>query len=115
MKVLEIKCDGKTISKKTILLESSNEKSKGLMLKKKGDVLMKFDKESRIDTSIHTFFCVPLLVAWLDKNFRVVDVKKTSPFWFYLSKKPAMYVFETTDTKKRIMPKQKFNVKRKNL
>ena len=110
MAFVKIKCNRKIISKKAQLLEAEHEKSRGLMLKKHGEVLMKFDKESRIGTSIHTVFCVPLVVAWLDKKLRVVDVKKTFPCWFYMSKKPAMYIFETTDTKKKIKPGDKFSI-----
>ena len=80
---------------KANLLETPSELSRGLMFKS-GNVILKLNKESKINASIHTFFCKPLLVVWLDKNKKVVDKKKTFPFWFYTPKKPAMYVFETT-------------------
>ncbi|MCD6575773.1 MAG: DUF192 domain-containing protein [Nanoarchaeota archaeon] len=86
---------------KVEILESPNELSKGLMFRS-GNVILKLDKEKRFGASIHTFFCKPLLVAWLDKNMKVVDVKKTKPFFFYLPKNPAKYVFETTNTKLNI-------------
>jgi uncharacterized membrane protein (UPF0127 family) len=81
---------------KANLLETPEELSSGLMFKK-GSVILKLKKESKFRASIHTFFCLPLLVVWLDKNKKVVDIKKTVPFWFYFPKKPAKYVFETTN------------------
>ena len=102
MKAIKIKSRNRTISKNTKLLKSPLEQSIGLMFKKKGDILMKLKNESIFYSSIHTFFCKPLIVAWLNKNMIVVDVKKTNPFWFYSPKKPAMYVFETTNMKKKL-------------
>ena len=83
------------------ILEKQRELLRGLMFKK-GSVLLKLEHESRIGSSIHTFFCKPLLVAWLDKSLKVVDVRKTKPFRFYMPKKPAKYVFETTNLKQNI-------------
>ncbi len=110
MRFVKIKSGNKVISKKTKLLETHWEHSVGLMFRKKGEVLMKLDSESKIMTTIHTFFCAPSIVAWLDKNLKVVDVKRTKPFWFYEPKKPAMYVFETTDLKKKIKIGEKWRI-----
>ena len=104
-KLIKIKGIGKAK-----LLTDPNDQSKGLMLSS-GNVLMKFKKESRFETSIHTFFCKPLIVAWLNKNLKVIDIRKTIPFWFYMSKKPAMYIFESTNTKLKIKKGQKFVLK----
>ncbi len=110
MKLINIKSKNKFVSRRAKLLESVSEQSKGLMFKNEGTVLMKLKSESKAMSSIHTFFCKPLLVAWLDKNLKVVDVKKTKPFWFYASKKPAKYVFETTNLKKKIKIGEKWKV-----
>ncbi len=100
--------DGKKV--KAELLTSSLELSKGLMFKRKGTVLMELKRESRFDASIHTFFCKSLMVAWIDKNMKVVDIRKTTPFWFYLPKKPAKYVFETTNLNTKIKIGEKISI-----
>ncbi len=101
MKKIKIKSGNKIISKDTKLLENPFEKMIGMMFWKDGDFLLKNNSESKFLSAIHTCFCNPLLVVWLDKNLKVVDVKKTKPFKKYSSKKPAMYIFETTNFKKK--------------
>jgi len=110
MKSIKIRIGNKNIISNVKLLESQLEQSIGLMFKKKGNVMMKLRKESIPYSSIHTFFCKPLIVAWLNKNMKVVDVKKTKSFWFYSSKKPAMYIFETTNMRTEIKIGQKWKI-----
>ncbi len=111
MKRIKIKSGAKKyIGKNILLLEKASELSRGLMFKKNGTVLMKLKSEGTAASSIHTFFFKPLTVAWLNKNLVVVDVKKTKPFWFYAPKKPSKYVFETTNSKKKIKIGEKWKI-----
>jgi uncharacterized membrane protein (UPF0127 family) len=110
MKLIKIKSKDRFISKKAKLLKMASEQSVGLMFKKKGEVLMELASESKAMSSIHTFFCRPLIVAWLDKDMKVVDTLRTKPFWFYAPKKPAKYIFETTDSKKKIKIGEKWKI-----
>ena len=54
-------------------------------------------KESIVDSSIHMFFVFfPIDVAWLDKDFKVVDIRlNLKPFSLVASpKRPAKYIIE---------------------
>ena len=110
MRKIKIKLGNKIISKNANLLKNPFEKTLGMMFWKRGDFLLKNSSESIFMSAIHTCFCNPLLVVWLDKNLKVVDVKKTKPYRKYSSKKPAMYVFETTDLNKKIRVGNKFKI-----
>jgi len=101
----------KTIKINAKILKTPSEKGFGLMFAKKGNVLLEADWEGRYISSIHTFFCKPLLIAWLDSKMKVVDVKLTKPWRFYLPQKPAKYVFETTDLKTKIKVGNKIIIK----
>lgn len=96
---LKLKKGNKTIAHSVELLNTSLGRGIGMMFKSKGTVMLEVNRDSIIETAIHTFFCVPLFIAWINSKHRVVAVQKTVPFWFYSSKKPAKYVFETTDLK----------------
>lgn len=98
MKKISIKKGKKEIAKSVPYMIGS-EKGWGLMFSKKGKALLVADWEGKWISSIHTFFCAPLFVAWINSNKKVVDVKKTKPWRFYLPKKPAKFVFETTEMK----------------
>ena len=112
MRTIKIKNSNNITINNIKLLTSTLEQTFGLMFKKKGDILMRLKSESIAFSSIHTFFCKPLLVAWLNKNLIVVDVKKTKPFWFYASKKPAMYVFETTNLKRKVRIGERWKIEK---
>lgn len=114
MEYVRIKKGSRIIGRRVDFLKNASEQSIGLMFKRKGEVLMKLGSESKMLSSIHTFFCVPLVVAWLDKNLKVIDVRTTKPFWFYAPKKPAMYVFETTNMKKKIKIGEKWKISKKH-
>lgn len=59
----------------------------GLMFKSQENaeaLLFEFRKPAKI--SIHSFFVFfPFIAVWLDKNNKVIDVKKVEPFTFSLS------------------------------
>lgn len=109
MKV-NIKSKKKTIAKNVEFMDSSEKKTAGLMFAKKGKALLVADWEGVFSSSIHTMFCKPLLIAWINSKNVVVDVKKTRPWWFYFSKKPAKYVFETTNMKTKIKPGERIKI-----
>lgn len=55
--------------------------------------VLAFKKEQKI--SLHMFFVFfPLLAVFLDKNKRIVEIKKLLPFTFYNCGKMAKYVVE---------------------
>lgn len=55
-----------------------------------------YGRESKMDTSIHMFFCFfPIAAIWLDKDGRVVDKALAKPWRpYYASRQPAQYVIE---------------------
>jgi len=73
----------------------------GLMFnwKNERNILFKFDKEG--NHPIHSFFVFQNFVAlYLDKNKKIIQINKVKPFTKWIeSKKPARYLFETTNKK----------------
>lgn len=59
-------------------------------------LLFVYGRESRMDTSIHMFFCFfPIATIWLDSQGKVVDKVLAKPWRpAYASKVPAQYVIE---------------------
>ena len=85
-----------TIIGKTKVLRSIFTQGTGLMFRKKPDygLIFAFRKERTIGI---TMFCVfyPIDILFLDKDKRVVDIKKgLKPFTDYYPKVKAMYVIE---------------------
>lgn len=109
-KTIKLKKGNKTLASSVEFVDDYFGKGTGMMFRSKGKMVLAADEEGVLNTSIHTFFCAPLLVAWINTKNTAVDVKKTKPFGFYVSKKPAKYIFETTDmnTKIKIGDKIKF-------
>ena len=72
-------------------------KARGLMFSRKRNLMFVFDDEER--RGLHMFFVFfPIDVLFLDKNKRIVEIKKNlMPFTFYKSKEKAMYVVELTE------------------
>jgi len=101
---LKLKKGNKTIASSVEFLDTTLGRGIGIMFRSSGNVLLVAKNENTIETAIHTFFCRPLLVAWINSEHKVVAVKKTIPFWFYSSPKPAKYVFETTNLKTKLSP-----------
>lgn len=110
MKTTTLKNKNQTIAKDVVILRNDSA-AWGLMFKKKGTALLVADWEGRWISSIHTFFCAPLLIAWINSKNKVVDVKKTRPWKYYVPKAPAKYVFETTDMKTNIKIGDRVTVK----
>jgi len=89
------------------ILSTPEEQTVGLMGWQKGEVLMVLEKPSRIAAGIHTWFCRPMIIAWLDKKRTVREYVNARPWWFYFPKKPASYVYENTDMKTKVRIGQK--------
>lgn len=78
---------------------------KGLMFSKKlkqnQGIILVTPKQSRLYSAIHmlfVFFCI--YAIFLDKNFKIVDIKKACPFApLIIPKKPSKYILETTTKK----------------
>lgn len=77
----------------------------GLMFSKKlkqnQGLLLITQKQSKTYSAIHMFFVFFFIYAiFLDKNYKIVDIKKAYPFQpLIIPKKPAKYVLETIVTK----------------
>ncbi len=79
------------------ICRSAWNKARGLMFSRKKNLVFVFDDEER--RSLHMFFVFfPIDVLFLDKNKRVVEIKKNfMPFTFYKSKEKAQYIIELTE------------------
>ena len=86
--------NNKIISNNEILCTNIFSQARGLMFRRKNNLIMDFKKEKRI--SLHMFFVFyPIDVIILDKNQKVVDIKKNfKPFTFWNSKKKGKYIIE---------------------
>ena len=73
-------------------------KFRGLMFSKKKNLIFNLNKESRINSIIHTFFVFYNIdVYWLDQNKNIVDFRlKVKPFTIKIPKKKAKYIIELT-------------------
>ena len=70
-------------------------KAIGLMFSRKKNLLFVLGKEQRVP--LHNFFVFyPINLVFLDKNKKVIEIKKNfKPFTLYTSKKKASYLLET--------------------
>lgn len=89
-----IKKNGKIISKTEIYCKSWQSQARGLMFKKRKNLVMVFPEERQI--SLHNFFVFyPLEIAVLDKDRKVKEIKRTFwPFTFWTSEKKGRYLLE---------------------
>ena len=82
----------------------------GLMFNKPYPLVLAFNREHTI--GLHTFFMRDSIdVFFLDKDRRVVEIKrKLTPWKFYTSKKKAIFAYETpvNSTKLKLGSKIKF-------
>ena len=90
----------KIVTKREIECRSFFSKLRGLMFRSKfpfASLLFYLDRESREDASIHMLFVFfPIDVVWLNKEWRVVDLReKVMPFTpLVVPKRAAKYVLE---------------------
>jgi len=88
------KTNKKVISKKEIICKNLFSQSRGLMFRKKQNLIMEFPFEKKI--SLHNFFVFyPIDVILLNKNKEVIEIKRNfQPFTFWNSNNKAKYVIE---------------------
>ncbi|MBW2982262.1 DUF192 domain-containing protein [Candidatus Woesearchaeota archaeon] len=74
---------------------------RGLMFSKKKNLIFVLDQERII--GLHMIFVFfPIDVLFLDKNKRIIEIKKNlKPFSFYISKNKAKYVAEIAKNKRK--------------
>lgn len=89
----------KNLTKNAVLSEDARlcrgfSKYIGLMFSKKKTLVFEFKKEEMIP--IHMFFVFfPICLIYLDKNKRVVEIKRNlEPFSYYTPKNKAKYLIE---------------------
>lgn len=89
-----IKNKNKIISKKERYCTTLLSQSLGLMFRRKQNLVMIFKKEKK--ARLHNFFVFyPIDVLLLDKNKKIVEIKKNfKPFTIWNSKKKGKYVVE---------------------
>ena len=82
------------ISHKERLCNNIFAQARGLMFRKKQNLIMIFNKEKKI--SLHMFFVFyPIDVLILNKNKKVVEIKRNfKPLTFWQSKSSGKYVIE---------------------
>ncbi len=110
MKNLKIKISKNFFSNlKGLMFSKSLRMNEALLIK------ISSTSNSRISSSIHTLFVFfSIDVAWLDENFKVLDIKTNiKPFTpLIIPKKPARYILEAnSNTFKDIKINQKINQK----
>ena len=88
------KTTNKIISKKERVCTTLLSQIRGLMFRKKQNLIMIFPKERKI--SLHNFFVFyPLQIIILDKNKKVIEIKNNfKPFTFWNSSKKGKYLIE---------------------
>ncbi len=90
--------NNRILSKRAIRCSSSFSKALGLMFSRKSKTLLFiFEKEKIV--SLHMFFVLfPIDVIYLDRNKKVVQMRKNfKPFRILIAKKPARYIMELPD------------------
>ena len=82
------------INPKPRICKSTLSQARGLMFRKKQNLVMILPKEKKI--SLHMFFVFfPIDVLILNKNKKIIEIKrKLKPFTFWNSKKQGKYVVE---------------------
>ena len=84
----------KTISNEELLCNSFLSQARGLIFRKKQNLIMKFDTEKKV--SLHMFFVFYSIdVLVLNKKKEIVEIKRNfKPFTFWNSKEKGKYVVE---------------------
>jgi uncharacterized membrane protein (UPF0127 family) len=79
------------------ICKSTWSKVRGLMFSKRKNLIFIFEKEEVVP--LHMFFVFfPIDVLFLDKNKKIVEIKRDfKPFSYYRPKNKAMYVVELTE------------------
>ena len=115
VKMIINKTTGKRISKKEIICKNIFSQARGLMFRRKQNLVMIFTPERKI--SLHNLFVFyPIDVILLNKKMEVVEIKRDfKPFTFWTSKNKAKYVIELgKDNSKNVDVKIKNKIEIKN-
>ena len=93
------KTSNETISRKELICTNIFSHARGLMFRKKQNLVMVFPKEKKI--SLHNFFVFyPIDVLILNENKEIVEIKRNfEPFTFWKSQKKGKYVIEMSFSK----------------
>ena len=88
---------GKIISKNEIVCKTVFSRARGLMFRKRHNLIMILPEELKI--SLHMFFVFyPIGVFITDRNGRIVEIKRNfRPFTFWNSKEKGKYVVELSE------------------
>ena len=89
-----ITCNNKTISTKERICSSFWSQARGLMFRKKQNLIMIFPEEKKI--SLHMFFVFyPIDVLLLNEKKEIIEIKKKlKPFTIWKGKEKAKYCIE---------------------
>ncbi|NQV91086.1 DUF192 domain-containing protein [Candidatus Woesearchaeota archaeon] len=89
-----IKIDNEVISEKELYCTSLLSQMRGLMFRRKQNLIMEFPSERKV--ALHNFFVFyPIDVLILDKHKKIVDIKRDfKPFTFWTSSVKGKYVVE---------------------
>ena len=92
--MIKNKTKNSIISKEEIQAKTFYLQSRGLMFRKKHNLIMFFNKE--IPIYLHNFFVFyPIELLILNKEKKIIEIKKEfKPFTFYNSKKKGKYLIE---------------------
>ncbi len=96
------KKNGKIISREEIICRNIFSQGRGLMFRKRNNLVMIFSKDREL--SLHMFFVFfPIDVLILDSNKKVVEIKKNfKPFRFWKSSVKGRYIVELGKSKEKV-------------
>jgi uncharacterized protein len=86
--------NSKIISEKELICSTFYSQARGLMFRRKQNLLMEFKNERKVN--LHMFFVFfPIDVLVLNQNKEIVEIKRNfKPFTFWSSKKKGKFVVE---------------------
>src|SRR3989338_9284716 len=89
-----ITCNQKVISQRELVCTSPWSQARGLMFRKRQNVVMIFPQERSI--SLHMFFVFyPIDVLIINQHHKIIEIKRNfKPFTFWNSSKKGKYVVE---------------------
>lgn len=67
----------------------------GLRFSKRKNLLFVFDKEKRVVMDMFFVF-YPITILYLNKDKKIIDIKKAKPFGIYFSDKKVKFIIETS-------------------
>jgi uncharacterized protein len=97
-----------------IICKTILQQARGLMFRKKRNLVMIFNQPRRI--SLHMFFVFyPIDIFLLNKDKEIIEIKRNfKPFTFYCAKNKASYLLETPELNKTYKVGDKIIIDEKN-